>query len=35
MQEITTSEVCIYSISCKNQVNIDKTLEWLIKYAKR
>ncbi|KAL4527423.1 hypothetical protein Ndes2526B_g08888 [Nannochloris sp. 'desiccata'] len=27
-------EVCLYSISCKRQKNIDVTLEWLIKHAK-
>jgi hypothetical protein len=27
-------EVCVYSISCKNQSNIDITLEWLTKHAK-
>jgi len=27
-------EVCIYSISCKQQSNIDKVLDWLTKHAK-
>eukprot|EP01002_Notosolenus_urceolatus_P008800 NODE_3330_length_943_cov_12.856823_g2774_i0.p1 GENE.NODE_3330_length_943_cov_12.856823_g2774_i0~~NODE_3330_length_943_cov_12.856823_g2774_i0.p1 ORF type:complete len:214 (+),score=49.87 NODE_3330_length_943_cov_12.856823_g2774_i0:215-856(+) len=27
-------EVCCYSISCKNVVNIDITLQWLLKHAK-
>ena len=27
-------EVCLYSISCKRQKNIDVTLDWLIKHAK-
>jgi len=27
-------EVCLYSISCKKQKNIDVTLDWLIKHAK-
>jgi ADP-ribosylation factor-like protein 8 len=27
-------EVCVYSISCKNQNNIDITLDWLTKHAK-
>eukprot|EP00192_Tetraselmis_astigmatica_P019906 CAMPEP_0117681878 /NCGR_PEP_ID=MMETSP0804-20121206/19268_1 /TAXON_ID=1074897 /ORGANISM="Tetraselmis astigmatica, Strain CCMP880" /LENGTH=190 /DNA_ID=CAMNT_0005491767 /DNA_START=145 /DNA_END=717 /DNA_ORIENTATION=+ len=27
-------EVCIYSISCKQQANIDKVLDWLTKHAK-
>jgi len=28
-------DVSYYSISCKNIVNIDKTLEWIIKRAKK
>eukprot|EP01027_Heterolobosea_sp_BB2_P004507 GEZU01006904.1.p1 GENE.GEZU01006904.1~~GEZU01006904.1.p1 ORF type:complete len:195 (+),score=53.02 GEZU01006904.1:935-1519(+) len=28
-------EVCCYSISAKNQVNIDITMDWLIKHSKR
>ena len=28
-------EVCLYSISCKRQKNIDVTLEWLIAHAKK
>eukprot|EP00051_Salpingoeca_urceolata_P027542 m.481963 g.481963 ORF g.481963 m.481963 type:complete len:184 (+) comp22394_c0_seq1:341-892(+) len=28
-------EVCCYSVSCKNQVNIDITLQWLIKHSKK
>jgi len=31
---ITNRETCCYSISAKNQINIDITLEWLIKYSK-
>ena len=27
-------EVCCYSISCKNQDNIDITLDWLTKHAR-
>jgi ADP-ribosylation factor-like protein 8 len=27
-------EVCVYSISCKEQRNIDITLEWLTRHAK-
>uniref|UniRef100_A0A7S0WRW9 Uncharacterized protein n=1 Tax=Chlamydomonas leiostraca TaxID=1034604 RepID=A0A7S0WRW9_9CHLO len=27
-------EVCVYSISCKKQANIDITLEWLSRHAK-
>ena len=34
LNKIQGREVCCYSISCKNQVNIDVTLEWLIKHAK-
>lgn len=33
-QSITGREVCVYSISCKNQTNIDLTLQWLTKHAK-
>ena len=32
---ITSQEVSCYSISAKNQVNIDITIEWLIKQAKK
>eukprot|EP00983_Pelagomonas_calceolata_P035777 1119809-Pelagomonas_calceolata.AAC.2 len=27
-------EVCVYSISCKRQSNIDITLDWLSRHAK-
>eukprot|EP00158_Paraphelidium_tribonemae_P004008 Partr_v1_DN26522_c0_g1_i1_m3604 putative ADP-ribosylation factor-like len=33
LQAITNREVSCYSISAKNQVNIDLTLQWLIKHA--
>jgi len=33
LEEITSREVCCYSISAKNHVNIDKVLEWLIAHA--
>lgn len=33
-QTLTGREVCCYSISCKQQNNIDITLEWLTKHAK-
>jgi hypothetical protein len=33
-QQLTGREVCCYSISCKQQNNIDITLEWLTKHAK-
>eukprot|EP01063_Lacrimia_lanifica_P027046 TRINITY_DN373_c0_g3_i1.p2 TRINITY_DN373_c0_g3~~TRINITY_DN373_c0_g3_i1.p2 ORF type:complete len:189 (+),score=95.58 TRINITY_DN373_c0_g3_i1:142-708(+) len=32
---IKDREVCVYSISAKNAVNIDVTLQWLIKHAKK
>jgi ADP-ribosylation factor-like protein 8 len=32
---INTQEVSCYSISAKNQVNIDITLQWLIQHSKR
>jgi len=35
LHKIEGREVCYYSISCKNVVNIDKTLEWLIQHAKK
>eukprot|EP00037_Helgoeca_nana_P031932 m.411307 g.411307 ORF g.411307 m.411307 type:complete len:186 (-) comp28625_c0_seq1:170-727(-) len=34
LKEIPDREVCCYSISCKNQVNIDITLDWLKKHRK-
>eukprot|EP00126_Sphaerothecum_destruens_P007412 Sdes_comp19833_c0_seq1m12042 len=34
LKAITNREVCCYSISCKNQSNIDITLQWLIKHSK-
>eukprot|EP01117_Protostelium_nocturnum_P018653 TRINITY_DN783_c0_g1_i1.p1 TRINITY_DN783_c0_g1~~TRINITY_DN783_c0_g1_i1.p1 ORF type:complete len:186 (-),score=63.86 TRINITY_DN783_c0_g1_i1:110-667(-) len=33
LKNISGREVCCYSISAKNQVNIDVTLEWLIKHS--
>ncbi|KAJ2021467.1 ADP-ribosylation factor-like protein 8B [Coemansia sp. RSA 376] len=33
LQAITSREVACYSISAKNQVNIDITLKWLIKHS--
>jgi ADP-ribosylation factor-like protein 8 len=35
LKKITGREVCCYSISAKNQVNIDITLDWLIKHSKK
>jgi len=34
LKSISGREVCCYSISAKNQVNIDMTLDWLIKHSK-
>lgn len=34
LQSIRDREVCVYSISCKKQHNIDITLEWLTRHAK-
>lgn len=34
LQDVREREVCVYSISCKNQTNIDITLEWLTKHSK-
>jgi len=33
LEEIPGRDVCCYSISAKNHVNIDKVLEWLIAHA--
>jgi len=33
LKSITGREVCCYSISAKNSVNIDITLDWLIKHS--
>lgn len=33
LKTITNREVSCYSISAKNQINIDLTLQWLIKHA--
>lgn len=34
LKQIASREVSCYSISAKNQVNIDITLQWLIKKGK-
>jgi ADP-ribosylation factor-like protein 8 len=34
LRSLRDREVCLYSISCKRQKNIDVTLEWLIMHAK-
>ncbi|GLC35909.1 ADP-ribosylation factor-like protein 8A [Pleodorina starrii] len=34
LKALTDREVCIYSISCKRQNNIDITLDWLTRHAK-
>eukprot|EP00056_Hartaetosiga_gracilis_P017908 m.8797 g.8797 ORF g.8797 m.8797 type:complete len:184 (-) comp6223_c0_seq1:146-697(-) len=34
LKEINDREVCCYSISCKNQVNLDITLKWIIAHSK-
>eukprot|EP00998_Keelungia_sp_KM082_P008763 NODE_4946_length_737_cov_39.577049_g4923_i0.p1 GENE.NODE_4946_length_737_cov_39.577049_g4923_i0~~NODE_4946_length_737_cov_39.577049_g4923_i0.p1 ORF type:complete len:211 (-),score=55.41 NODE_4946_length_737_cov_39.577049_g4923_i0:105-671(-) len=35
LKSIRGREVCCYSISAKNEVNIDMTLDWLIKHTKK
>lgn len=35
LQSVRDREVCVYSISCKRQHNIDITLEWLTAHAKQ
>ncbi|EIE25442.1 P-loop containing nucleoside triphosphate hydrolase protein [Coccomyxa subellipsoidea C-169] len=34
LKALREREVCVYSISCKSQNNIDITLDWLTKHAK-
>ena len=33
LKTISNREVCCYSISAKNSVNIDITLDWLMKHS--
>lgn len=35
LASVSTQEVSCYSISAKNQVNIDMTIQWLLKHAKK
>ena len=35
LQDLPCEEVAVYSISCKNQTNINLVLNWLIAHAKR
>ncbi|KAK3284830.1 ADP-ribosylation factor-like protein 8B [Cymbomonas tetramitiformis] len=35
LKAIEGREVCCYNVSCKNQTNIDITVEWLTKHAKK
>lgn len=35
LASVTTQEVSCYSISAKNQINIDITLQWLLKHSKK
>ncbi|KAL9251051.1 ADP-ribosylation factor-like protein [Drosera capensis] len=34
LQSIIDREVCCYMISCKNSINIDIVMDWLIKHSK-
>lgn len=34
LSAIQDREICCYSISCKDKVNIDITLQWLISHSK-
>lgn len=34
LNAIQDREICCYSISCKEQENIDITLQWLISHSK-
>lgn len=35
LKRLEGREVCCYNISCKNQTNIDITVDWLTKHAKK
>lgn len=35
LASVSSQEVSCYSISAKNQVNIDMTIQWLLKHAKK
>eukprot|EP00004_Rigifila_ramosa_P023671 TRINITY_DN667_c0_g1_i1.p1 TRINITY_DN667_c0_g1~~TRINITY_DN667_c0_g1_i1.p1 ORF type:complete len:209 (-),score=54.50 TRINITY_DN667_c0_g1_i1:239-802(-) len=35
LKSLSGREVCCYSISAKNQVNIDVTIDWLIKHSNK
>eukprot|EP00127_Corallochytrium_limacisporum_P004136 Clim_evm81s157 gene=Clim_evmTU81s157 len=35
LSKIQGREVCVYSISCKNQQNLDKTLQWLTQHSNK
>jgi hypothetical protein len=35
LKELQGRELCCYSISAKNLNNIDITMEWLVKHAKK
>ncbi|KAL9233704.1 hypothetical protein vseg_008664 [Gypsophila vaccaria] len=34
LQSITDREVCCYMISCKESINVDIVIDWLIKHSK-
>lgn len=34
LDSIADREVCCYMISCKDSVNIDVVIDWLIKHSK-
>jgi ADP-ribosylation factor-like protein 8 len=34
LDTITDREVCCYMISCKDSINIDVVMDWLIKHSK-
>lgn len=34
LESIQDREVCCYMISCKDSVNIDAVIDWLIKHSK-
>ncbi|KAK9682303.1 hypothetical protein RND81_10G064200 [Saponaria officinalis] len=34
LQSITDREVCCYMISCKESINVDIVMDWLIKHSK-
>jgi len=34
LESVTDREVCCYMISCKDSINIDAVIDWLIKHSR-